>query len=146
MYIFLDIDGVLNNKEDWKNKYTFNSDCLFNFDLLLQKLKKKYKDIYIVLSSSWRLGVSEEVLQPLTNILNKNNVQIVGCTPKSNKTRQEEILYYIKRNGIEKYIILDDDQTLFPDKNAVKIYFTNYLTGLTKNDIKEIINTIKKEN
>ena len=144
MHIFLDIDGVLNSKKDWKNKYTFNSDCLHIFDLLLQKLKKKYENIYIVLSSSWRLGANEETLKPLLDVLDKNNIQIVGYTPKSNKTRQEEILYYIKRNKIEKYIILDDDQELFPDKNTINIYFVNYLTGLIKNDIKEIINIIKK--
>lgn len=144
MHIFLDIDGVLNSKKDWKNKYTFSFDCLHIFDLLLQKLKKKYENIYIVLSSSWRLGANEEILKPLLNILDKNSIQIVGYTPKSNKTRQEEILYYIKRNKIEKYIILDDDQELFPDKNTINIYFVNYLTGLVKNDIKEIINIIKK--
>lgn len=112
--------------------------------MLLQKLKKKYENIYIVLSSSWRLGANKETLKPLLDVLDKNSIQIIGCTPKSNKIRQEEILYYIKRNKIEKYIILDDDQELFPDKNTINIYFVNYLTGLVKNDIKGIINIIKK--
>lgn len=34
MYVFFDIDGVLNKKSDWKNKYSIDIDCVKVFQRL----------------------------------------------------------------------------------------------------------------
>ena len=49
MYIFLDIDGVLNCKADWNKPYTINNKCLDNFIGLCKALSKKYGIVKIVL-------------------------------------------------------------------------------------------------
>ena len=60
------------------------------------------------------------------------------------KSRQDEIEYYIRRNGINDYIILDDDKSLYTDISKVNIYITDYLTGLTDKDIKKVLKQIKR--
>ena len=60
------------------------------------------------------------------------------------KSRQDEIEYYIRRNGINDYIILDDDKSLYMDISKVNIYITDYLTGLTDKDIKKVLKQIKR--
>lgn len=138
MYYFLDVDGVLNRESDWKNPFTINQQCLKNF----VKLIKKDKDPHIVLSSTWRVGFTNrgEVGNgnKLTKALGEYGLCIDGCTPVSNKTRQEEIEFYIRRNGIVKYLVLDDDASLFPEAERLCVYFTNYKTGITEQDVKQI--------
>ena len=56
MYIFLDVDGVLNKESDWNRPFTLNSSCVNNFILLL----KDIKDAKIILSSSWRNGIARD--------------------------------------------------------------------------------------
>ncbi|MDY5576653.1 MAG: HAD domain-containing protein [Lachnospiraceae bacterium] len=146
MYIFLDMDGVLNKESDWHKKFYINPDCLCNFEELIKKLIRN-NDIQIILTSTWRQGVSgldDSILLPLNSMLNKYNLRINDCTVKSNKTRQEEIEYYIRRHNVDKYIILDDDEKLFPDKNNVNLYLINYKTGFCSRDVSNIIKVIKK--
>ncbi len=145
IYIFLDIDGVLNCKSDWANKFTLNPKCVHSFALLVNKLKKRYKDVLIVISSTWRAGKASEEdgnakqYQLLLDELNKYNITVCGTTPLSNKGRQKEIEYYIKRNNIKRYIVLDDDDSLFENINEINLYKTNYITGLTDGDIPSIL-------
>lgn len=149
--IFLDIDGVLNRKSDWTNKFTFNETCLNNFVKLLTDLKEQYNCLLkIILTSTWRVGYQEDnekILKPLTDKLKRINLRINGITPiTTNKTRQQEINYYINRNDVNHYIILDDDHSLFENCNDKHLYFVNYCDGLTKKDIDKIKKIIAKEN
>lgn len=131
MYYFLDIDGVLNKESDWCKSYTINPSCLKVFKELLAYDKNPK----IILSSTWR--VNPEVLEPY--------FKIDGVTPISTtKTRQEEIDFFVRRYDIEDYIILDDDDSLFPEKEKIPLYLTNYKTGLVEDDIKKIRKLIKK--
>lgn len=112
--IFLDIDGVLNRKSDWPNKFTFNETCFNNFVKLLMDLREQYNCLLkIILTSTWRTGYqesNEKIFKPLTDKLRRINLRINGITPiTANKTRQQEINYYISRNNVKHYIILDDD-------------------------------------
>ena len=138
MYYFLDVDGVLNKESDWKTPFTINQECLKNF----VKLMKKDKAPHIVLSSAWRVGFTNKGEVGHDNKLTKEleiyGLRIEGCTPVSNKTRQEEIEFYIRRNGIDRYLVLDDDASLFPAAERLCIYFTNYKTGLTEQDVTQI--------
>ena len=74
----------------------------------------------------------------MTKALGEYGLCIDGCTPVSNKTRQKEIEFYIRRNGIVKYLVLDDDVSLFPEAERLCVYFTNYKTGITEQDVKQI--------
>ena len=145
LHIFLDIDGVLNRRSDWDKKFYMNPECLQAFDELINKLHKKY-DLRIILSSTWRFAMSNDendsVLLPLNTVLHKYNLGIYGSTVKSNKTRQEEIEYYIRRNGVHKYVILDDDASLFPDRSRINIYFTDYKKGLSNKEVRAVIKSI----
>ena len=67
-----------------------------------------------------------------------------GATPISKKGRQAEIEYYIKRNGIKQYIVLDDDPSLFDDLSRITFYKPDYRNGLTKQDVKRICRELKE--
>ena len=139
MYYFLDIDGVLNKESDWRVPFAINPECAACFAMLL----KKDKDPHVVLSSTWRRGITNSGIKaPKDNNflekLEKYGIIIEGSTPISNKTRQEEIEYYIRRNGIKDYLVLDDDESLFPRPEDICIYLTNYKAGLTVADVRAI--------
>ena len=38
MFIFLDIDGVLNKESDWSKPFSLNSDCIRRFVKNIEKL------------------------------------------------------------------------------------------------------------
>lgn len=71
---------------------------------------------------------------------------IDDSTPVSSKTRQEEIEYYIRRHNIMDYIVLDDDESLFPWPERINLYITDYNTGLTDKDVKILLkkNVVKE--
>ena len=49
MFIFLDIDGVLNKESDWSKPFSLNSDCIRRFC-------EKNREARIILISSWKNG------------------------------------------------------------------------------------------
>jgi len=139
MYYFLDVDGVLNRESDWRKPFTVNPICVSNF----KKLLSVDKDSHIILSSTWRQGFTNTGIKSasagsLMNVFDEMGIQIEGTTPISNKSRQEEIEYYIKRHGVKDYLVLDDDESLFPRPEDINLYITNYKEGLTESDVKQI--------
>lgn len=145
MYYFLDVDGVLNNEQDWRKPFTVNTSCLSCF----KEVISRDKDAHVILSSTWRTGLTVtgatmDKEASLNEYMARLGLTIEGVTPITNKSRQEEIEYYIRRNGVTKYIVLDDDRSLFPRAAEINIYFTNYKTGLTAHDVKQILKMIKK--
>ena len=149
MYIFLDIDGCLNNKNDWKVPYTINKSCLLHFSALCEAVNKKYDLVKIVLISTWKEGLDKDNNSPQIQYL-IDTLSIYGLTINDKtisvkgKTRQEEIEHYIRRNNEKEYIIIDDDKSLYYNCNIINIYSPDYNTGLVKKDIKNIIKIIKK--
>ncbi len=139
MYYFLDIDGVLNNRYMWKNGYSIDPKAVENLALLLS-----YDDNpKIVLSSTWRTGfdISGNVVSNdiLSDELKKYGLKINDVTPTGkDKTRQDEIMYYIRRHGVGEYLVLDDDPSLFPEPEKIRLYLVDPETGLTENDVKRI--------
>lgn len=139
MYYFLDVDGVLNKESDWRKPFTLNPICVNNF----KKLLSCDKDSHVILSSTWRQGFTNTGIKSSekdnsADVFGKYGIYIEGTTPISNKSRQEEIEYYIRRNGIKEYLILDDDESLFPRTEDINLYITNYKEGLTEADVKRI--------
>ena len=148
MYIFLDVDGVLNCRADWRIPFTVNIKCVKVFAEIVKRCRKKYGEVSVVVISTWRAGYSKtgnSAIQyiRLENILEEYGIPIEGITPVSDKGRQAEVEYYIRRNNVEKYIILDDDESMFENPDNLIIYSPDYTTGLAEKDIKKILKILK---
>ena len=147
IYIFFDIDGVLNSKDDWKkSKFSINDNCIIHFSKFINNLKKKNNIPHLIICSSWRqsINVFGDIDTSSNSIINETflhyNLHIEDTTPVAiNKSRQDEIEYYINRHNINSYIIIDDDTRLYPRQNDINLYVPDYRTGLTAKDIKKMI-------
>lgn len=141
MYIFLDIDGVLNTESDWKVPYTLNQNCLDEFADTFKNIKSK-----IILISSWRAGFisknnhqNTKQIQKLENELNKRGLEVSGRISVNFPNRDLAVQKYRKdlsERG-ETLIVIDDDIREYSQKYP-ELYLTNYKTGFTARDRKEI--------
>lgn len=95
-----------------------------------------------MLISTWKEGFNKDNNSPQIQHL-IDTLSIYGLTINDKtisvkgKTRQEEIEYYIRRNNIKDYIILDDDISLYNDISKINIYIVDYHTGCTEKDNKK---------
>ena len=144
MYIFLDIDGVLNKEIEWKKMFSLNNECIEAFSDFVKSIKDE--NCRIILSSSWRTGYSNvgnnaPYIIELQKRLSDYGLQISGKTPVlDNGTREDEVKQYIERYNIKEndYLIIDDDASLYTNK-CKKLYLVNSKTGFTKKDMKKIM-------
>lgn len=150
-YVFFDVDGVLNCKADWTARFSLNKSCLDAFGELHKVLSEKYLPVYVI-SSTWRAGKGDmrsndaAQYEMLTDRLLAYGIKISGATPVSDKGRQREIEYYLRRNccDTEKYLVLDDDRSLFERPEEIRLFCTDYHTGLTRENVKQIKRKIHK--
>lgn len=143
MYIFLDVDGVLNTETDWTRKvYSLNLKCVGSFCKLLNCLNEPK----VVLSSTWRNGIARDGttsvhVDDLIRALEPAGIRSLdktGVAPDGSRTK--EIEYYLRRHSEDSYIILDDDPELFEQRgNTPHLYLTSSKTGLTDTDVKKIL-------
>ena len=143
LYIFFDVDGVLNKESDWHNKVYVDPACVKVLGRIKDTLKQTYAEIRFVITSTWRAGVSKsgndtKQIASLKEHLESVGIQIYDSTPISTKGRQAEICYYIRRNGVNDYVILDDDKSLFEAPEEINLYLTDYKTGLVDQDVVRI--------
>ena len=147
MYIFLDVDGVLNTESDWARKvYSLNQNCVDAFI----KLIKSIPNPKIVLSSTWRNGIARDGktavhIDDLISALAPSGITGLDKTAISpDGSRSKEIDYYLRRHHDDSYIILDDDPTLFSEgEKTPHLYLINAKTGLTEKDVKKIKGNIR---
>ena len=108
--IFLDVDGVLNSKQD-------GNSLLLRTDLHLQLLREivAATGAKIVLSSSWRMG-PVKIRNTLSDRLEDFGLKIMDSTPilSGLSSRGDEIRQWLKDCGytVEKFVILDDDDDM----------------------------------
>lgn len=94
-FIFLDIDGVLNNTNYHESEsdlsYPLSAFCKDNVKAF-NNLIKEIPDIKVVISSSWRTDSN------LQNIFDKVglNINIFGITPFISDDRSVEVKEYLK--------------------------------------------------
>lgn len=148
MYIFLDVDGVLNTEADWARKvYSLDSRCVASFCKLLSGLDNPK----VVLSSTWRNGIARDGttavhIDDLINALAPAGIKSLdktGIAPDGSRTK--EIEHYLRRRPEDKYIILDDDPNLFDQKRKTPhLYITSSKTGLTDTDVAKILKLTKQ--
>lgn len=157
-YIFLDVDGVLNQsstKAELKAPYypyaSFKGIDPRNLEIfaeLVATLKNKYGSISIVLSSSWRDDTDREG-NHADGVFRNELVKQLACigitldadTPIISDSRRglEIATYLAGLNELpEGYVVLDD--TVFTDFSAYRVMRhlvqTDYYLGLTKKHIR----------
>ncbi len=150
MYIFLDIDGVLNKSSQWKRMYSLDEECIKYFCSFAKQVNGQ-----IILTSSWRSGfvgtLSEEntpQIKALEKMLQIHGVKISDKTPiLPGRKRDKEIerFLYLKESDdvTVDYIIIDDDRNEF-GVVCKKNYFTDSTQGFCKLDVKQCLKLCKR--
>lgn len=157
-YIFLDIDGVLNNEEYWYECYErhkikgimsmdcfpFDPKCLNNLMILNQELNKRGFEVKIILSSTWRLGRESTAI--VNSRLAEYGMRIASKTRNLNGDRGQEIKEFLndkEHSKASNFLIIDDETRDiargFEDKHIIN---TNYKKGFDDVKLKEAISKI----
>lgn len=134
-YIFLDIDGVLNDLDTIKRNYfngikdtthTFNPESVSALNNLFDYLSKKY-DVTLVISSVWRINMKETLMHFENNKIDLSNVKKIDKTgyyydALGKNRRDREIKNYLKEHNEKvNYVAIDDEAKWFriPEKNKI---------------------------
>lgn len=118
IFIFLDIDGVLNTSDQWKRMYQLDEKCVSRF---AEYAKALHGDVRIILSSSWKNGFDPAgnhtpQIRQLLDQLSPYGLSILGKTDNIDEAdRGREIGEYIASHNLKKAncIVIDDDASLF---------------------------------
>ena len=121
--IFLDFDGVVETiyweqAEDgtWSWNIHKSGRNELNNKQAIGWLNELYSKVPydIVVSSSWRIGMTVEELQALiTNSGFNPDIRVIGMTPRLYQQRGKEIQQWIDDNNFTgKFIIIDDDSDM----------------------------------
>lgn len=172
--IFLDIDGVLNSTEYFRNapdSYLF-SDPEINLDNYQTRVQEWSKDIdekavkvlnkiiektgaKIVLSSAWRNSRWEEI-EDILNLKGFEYLPLLDRTPTldwDSSVRGNEILFWIKHNAqyvqephykYKNYLILDDSTDMLLWQKD-NFHYIDGEIGLQESDIEPCIMILNKE-
>lgn len=157
--IFLDFDGVLNSegsfryedrrRNEWKLQgvkgnvgETLCNVCTSNFQMILDR----YKDVKVVISSSWRHFFSlEEILAKLEEYHVSSN-RVIGITPtnKGDNRGIEINMWLADHPEVTQYVIIDDnDWGIFGLHAKENIISTTWEAGLTYDKALEVIQKLK---
>lgn len=121
--VFLDFDGVVETiywEKDKDGSWSFNVHKAGRSELNNKQaigwLNELYKEVHydVVVSSSWRIGMSVEDLQDLLiNSGFNKDIKVIGKTSQLYQQRGYEIQRWIDDNNFKgKFIIIDDDSDM----------------------------------
>ena len=112
--IFLDIDGVLNTSYSRQKNKIIDEFRIAYLSEIIKLTKAK-----IILTSTWRYNLDHTFLgfkatnnstKTLLCILKKHKIKIYDILPDTpNDQRALDIANYVKNNGINRFLILDDE-------------------------------------
>lgn len=159
-YIFLDIDGVLNSMDWFKQNKNVKGHIEINPDKV--KMLKEIVDCtsaQIILSSTWRSLAAHddkpehEMYTYLKTSLEKFGLSISDQTPCIQQNRPQEIKVWLESNTNEddRYVSLDDDYSYAAYKECgieeclVKTSFYEPNGGLRKEHVEEAIKILNGE-
>lgn len=169
-YIFLDIDGVMNNKEDWLWKVQNDMEqfkvhrmfCDATWGMLANVCQ--LTGAKVILSSSWRLNlveIREEGCKPqfkpcayndyhsmkLLEYFDYYGIELVGLTTRHYDCRGKQIIEYVSRNftSEDKWVVLDDEDTDMCNIPKEQIIKTEFETGLLQEHCERIVKYFKGE-
>ena len=136
-YIFLDVDGVLNQESQWKHMFTLDDYCVKEFAAFAKNISEG--NPRVILTSTWKNGYDNagkhsEPVKRLINTLNEYGIKIIGKTNINDKgDRAKEINEFIKEHNLEpkKVFVIDDDKSIFksPLLDNVAFIISNSKTG-----------------
>lgn len=162
--IFLDIDGVMNNQEDWLAKVDSETEefrghrmfCDGAWQMLSQVCRET--GAKVVLSSSWRMGLDiapdgtlvsrgGPMSDKLLEYFSKYEIELIGKTTNYYDHRGRQIKEYVKNElkTDDNWIVLDDEDVDirgYVDKSL--IFKTTFEKGLTDKHCKKIISYFKE--
>lgn len=170
IYLFLDIDGVLNHSETRERHngcIGVDPECLSN----LIEVLMYFRDARIVISSSWRITNSladivklfGETMNSIPTYKGKYDgleffkQRVIGCTPRDRDSRGAEIAEWLEENaGIHAslnrkrpegvYIAIDDSMgDIMTHLNVYHIVQTRFLhpfKGFERHHIKEVVKLV----
>lgn len=160
-YIFLDIDGVLNNMNYWDecfdrhhvkgimsmHCFPFDPKCLSNLMKLNQELQKQNHNVKIVLSSTWRLNQVD--IEIVNSRLAEYGMRIFATTISlSSGKRGLEIKNFLedeKYGKADNYLILDDEiKDIVEQFEEKHIIHTNFNTGFDNAKLEEAIKKVEQ--
>lgn len=142
-FIFLDVDGVLNDESTLMQDNDINPDHVKRLRRIVEKTDAK-----IVLSSSWRIGFDNNmkargpISRVLSDALKKENLTLFAKTVDLLRgTRGDEIEVFLKNNKCDEFVILDDEDEDIVNKALLKDHMvkTMFKTGLTDTNIDDAI-------
>lgn len=149
-YLFLDIDGVLNNHFFYILGKQFEE--LEEIDgrnmMVLKEIIKKFPEMKIVLSSTWRNH--PVLLKELEKYFNKYEIPMwIDKTPfaKGMRYRSDEIVKYIRQHNInkEQIVVLDDISVIYFDEIDDRVVNTDPHDGLTYKEYVKVCNMFGKK-
>lgn len=155
--IFLDIDGVLNHVNTFKD--TKNIRINLNINSLKDKLTIKLLELdpnklyllkeiiketnsKVVVTSSWRIL---KIYPLIEDYLINKGIPIIDTTDYIDSNRGDEIRKYLKNHHVDNFIIIDDD--MFPDFHELteNLIHTNFFNdGLSEENVYEAVYRLKK--
>ena len=152
-YIFLDVDGVLNNetytiscyerhhKSMHMNHVPFDPKCLNNLMILVQSLEKLGFEVKIILSSTWRLSnIDYEIVNAR---IAEYGLKLDGKTPHFGD-RGAEIKEYLKDKEYVDLLILDDDSFDIIDYFYFNLINTNFKVGFNSEALERALRYVKE--
>ncbi len=146
MYIFLDIDGVLNCKKQWSKNYALDDSCIEHFCEFASATGGK-----IILATSWRKAwagrnnpSNPPHIKQLEAKLGRHGCKIYGKTISvDGRRRDEEIKAFLEAHPGEHYIIIDDDSSEYSGQ-IQNLYIVNPENGFTKKDAEKAWKIVRK--
>ena len=154
-YIFLDIDGVLNdetyigecykrhNKPMHMNHVPFNPKSLNVLMELCQSIEKNGYEVRIILSSTWRLHeIDVEIVKAR---IAEYGLRLYDKTSYILGNRGKEIQEYLKDKENYKFIIIDDDKFDIENLYHDNFIHVNPLYGLSITDKNKALKIVLKK-
>lgn len=139
--IFLDVDGVLNCRTDFKK----SSLCLDKVKVKrLHKIVKTTK-ASIVLSSTWRKFYDhcDYLVEHGVKFMDKTPTNIRETWSGNYVRRGEEINKWLKSHHVDKYVIIDDNSDMLEYQLPFFVQ-TSFETGLLDEHVKAAIHILCK--
>lgn len=158
--IFLDIDGVLNSQNTFRDNHEYekffvrymndNVNDRITYKMLDIDLDKVFMIRYIcnltgakvVISSTWRRSRWYPLIEERLVTL---GIPIVGVTPYIDSRSGDEIRKYLVDEKVDDFVILDDD--IFSDFRELENYLIKtsfYDEGLTYEISKEVVRVLRR--
>ena len=143
IYIFLDVDGVLNSRYYFVTREDKPYTPRYDISPWNVSIFKMFTDLFpnhkIILSSSWRNGTF--LYNAIDEVLKENGLELHDKTPEcpyaANSTRGNEILQWMNEHGVskEEIVIFDDESDMGKLKD--RLIQTRFDDGLTFADIRK---------